>query len=262
MKSAFRYIFFIISILTLSGLSREIYAQENNSEINSELIDPTVDIANLKPEFYTSIVLPPLSVFLETAENGSRVNLQKAKKEEEEGSLIKIEREWMSSIRAFGNYQYGALGANVMNATTAGQTLQYSSQVQSIYNGGIAFTLPLDIIWDRKNRIRTQQARIKQSDYQIKQALEELKIEISEFYLVALQQLNTLKVRSESVTIANSDIKMSEANFLNGHLTLSEYSYRKSMQATAITNYEATKAELNKAILHLELLTNIKILKK
>lgn len=258
MKLAFRYLILIISILTLPGLGSTSYAQEKTPE----LIDPTIDLAKLEPEYYTSLTLPALSVFLDAAENGTKVNYQKAKKEEEEGTLLKTKREWMTSLRVFGNYQYGQVGANVVNETTTSSTLQFSSQVQSLYNGGVAISLPLDIVWDRKNRIRTQQARIKQSDYQIKQALEELKIEISEYYISALQHLNTLKVKAESVVIANSDIKMSETNYLNGNLALSELNYRKSMQATAITNYETTKAELNKAILHLELLTSIKILKK
>jgi len=74
--------------------------------------------------------------------------------------------------------------------------------------------------------------------------------------------MNTLKVRAESKELSDADVKMSETNYLNGNLELSELNYRKSMQATAIANYETTRAELNKAILHLELLTNVKILKK
>jgi len=257
MKVAFRSIYSIISILILSGLNSVSYAQE----FATELIDPTGDVS-LTPEDYTSLTLPPLSLFLDAAEMGTKVNYQKARKEEEEGALLKTKREWMSSLRVFGNYQYGQVGANVVNTTTTAQTLQFSSQVQSLFNGGVALSLPMDVIWDRKNRIRTQQARVKQSDYEIKQALEELKIEISDYYFTALQHLNTLKVRAENVAIANSDIKMCETNYLNGHITLIEYNYQKSMQVTAISNYEMSKAELNKAILRLELLTNIKILKK
>jgi outer membrane protein TolC len=165
----------------------------------------------------------------------------------------------MNTIRGFGNYQYGEVGALV---TTSGQTAPYSGQVQSLFNVGVTVSVPLDVIYDRKNNIKKQQARVDRAEKDVQQALEELKITISETYVTAVQQLNTLKVRIESLWLANSDIKMSENGYLNGNLELSDLNYRKTIQASAQTNYEATKADLNKAILRLELMTNIKILKK
>lgn len=267
MKTVFGYIILFISILSISGFNSVSYAQENNTE----LVDPTepaVDVNKLTLDDYKGLKLPPLSVLFDAAENNPRINFQRAKKEEEEGGLTKTKREWMTSLRAFGNYQYGQVVANAGTQTGSSTdkngvtALQFSTQNQSLYNGGVALSLPLDILWDRKNRIRTQQARVKQSDYQIQQAIEELKIEISENYMNAMQQLNALSVRAEAVKIADSDIEMSKNSFLNGRLTIAEYNYRKTMQATAIANYETTKAELHKAILHLEILTNVKILKK
>jgi outer membrane protein TolC len=259
MKTHSSHIVLFIALLFFTANILSMHAQE--SDTISDI--PSVDVAKLKPEDYNKLVLPPLSVFLDAAENSAKVNSLKATREQEEGALVTTKREWMNTLRVFGNYQYGALGANVTTAGEgSGQTMVYSGQVQSIYNGGAALSLPLDVVYDRKNRIRKQEARIKQADYQVQQAIDELKMDIADTYIAAVQQLNTLKVRAESVVLANSDIKMSETNYLSGNLELSELNYRKSMQATAITNYETTRAELNKAILHLELLTNVKILKK
>jgi len=251
MKSNFGFKLFFIFILTFSGMNSISFAQE----ISSDLIDPTVDVANLTPEYYSELTLPPLAVFLEAAESSYKVGSLKSTKQEEEGALLTSKREWMNTFRAVGNYQYG-------NAITSADNSVTVRSYGSNYNGGASLSVPLDVVYDRKNRIRKQQARVNKADYDIKQAIEELKLVIAETYITAIQHMNTLKVRAESKELSDADVKMSETNYLNGNLELSELNYRKSMQATAITNYETTRAELNKAILHLELLTNVKILKK
>jgi len=249
MKSDFGFILLFIFMLSFSGVNSFSTAQENNNE----LIDPTVDVANLTPEYYSELTLPPLSVFLEAAESSYKVGSLKATKEEEEGSLLSSKREWMNTLRAVGDYKFGNSNINIITQ---------SSNFTNTYNAGASLSVPLDVIYDRKNRIRKQQARVNKADFDVKQAIEELKLLIAETYITAIQQMNTLKVRAESKELSDADVKMSETNYLNGNLELSELNYRKSMQATAITNYESTRAELNKAILHLELLTNVKILKK
>ena len=249
MKSDFGFILLFIFMLSFSGVNSFSTAQENNNE----LIDPTVDVANLTPEYYSELTLPPLSVFLEAAESSYKVGSLKATKEEEEGSLLSSKREWMNTLRAVGDYKFGNSNINIITQ---------SSNFTNTYNAGASISVPLDVIYDRKNRIRKQQARVNKADFDVKQAIEELKLLIAETYITAIQQMNTLKVRAESKELSDADVKMSETNYLNGNLELSELNYRKSMQATAITNYESTRAELNKAILHLELLTNVKILKK
>jgi len=249
MKSDFGFILLFIFMLSFSGVNSFSTAQENNNE----LIDPTVDVANLTPEYYSELTLPPLSVFLEAAESSYKVGSLKATKEEEEGSLLSSKREWMNTLRAVGDYKFGNSNINIITQ---------SSNFTNTYNAGASISVPLDVIYDRKNRIKKQQARVNKADFDVKQAIEELKLLIAETYITAIQQMNTLKVRAESKELSDADVKMSETNYLNGNLELSELNYRKSMQATAIANYETTRAELNKAILHLELLTNVKILKK
>ncbi|MCK9312293.1 MAG: TolC family protein [Bacteroidales bacterium] len=258
MKSTFRYI--ILSFfLFFPGIDFILNAQDSIPVIKSEA---STDIANLTPEYYSKLTLPPLSIFLEAAVNCAKIGALKASRSEQEGGLLTAKREWMNSLRFFGNYQYGALGANVTSASeSAGQTILYSGQVQSIYNGGVSIALPFDILYDRKNRINKQRSKLRQADYEIQEALEGLKIEISETYISAIQHLNTLKIQSESVVLATSDVKMSQVNYLNGNTELAELNYRKTIQTTAVANYENTKAQLNMAILHLEILTNIKIIK-
>jgi len=259
MKSTSRYIIISSFMLFCSGMEFGLNAQDNIPVIKSEA---STDIANLTPEYYTTLKLPPLSVFLDAAVNNCKIGGLKASKAGQEGELLTTKREWMNSFRIFGNYQYGALGANVTSASEiGGQQIVYSGQVQSIYNGGVAISIPIDVLYDRKNRIIKQQTKLKQADYELQEALETLKIEIAETYVTAVQYLNTLKIQAESVTLANSDVKMSQANYLNGNIELAELDYRKTIQATAVANYESTKAQLNKALLTLELRTNIKIIK-
>jgi len=255
-------IIIIASIALSTGTAFTLSAQETTTTapITDEQL---LSISSLSPGDYARMVLPPLSYLLETAANSPKVSTLRATKEEASGILKTVKRNWLNSFFGFGTYQYGQYGADVYNTTSlTGVVRQYTSQAQSVYSTGIGASIPLELFFDRKNKIYTQQTKIKQLDYQITDAVNEQKMRIAETYSIAVQQLAVLKIKADLYTLSNSSLKLGETEYLSGNITLAEFKSIKSEQAMALISYESTRAELNKAILFLEIMTGVHIIKK
>jgi len=258
-----KFFLIILSLILLSAGSCFSLSAQSNDTTTFNIEDHSAKITNFTPNDYAKIVLPPLSLLLEAAVNSPRVATLIATKQEEEGNLKTVKRNWMNNIFVFGNYQYGAFGANVSNSTAqTGMVLQYTTQVQSVYNTGAGINLPIELLYNRNNRIKTQKNKLKQANYQILQAIDEQKMQIADVYSIAIQQLAVLKIKAEVITLSTTEMQMGEAQYLNGDITLGQLNSIKTTQATALINYESTRAELNKAILFLEILTRVDIIKK
>lgn len=252
-------------LCALLAMHIPVCAQENDTTAFS--IDKhTMTISNFTPNDYAKLILPPLSYLLETASSSPKVGALMATKEQEEGNLKTVKRNWMNNLYSFGNYQYGKYVANINNTTTAGSAsanaTQYSTQAQDVYSIGIGLTLPFGQIYNRKNTIKIQQSRLKQIDFEIADAVLEQKRQISDIYAIAVQQLTMLKSQAEILALSNTSAKNAEIKYMNGDIAISEFNSIKNAQATALTSYESTRSELNRAILYLELLTGVNIINK
>jgi outer membrane protein TolC len=254
------YISAFLLLLLVSAAGQKVFAQEK------EIVDSLgnlSDVTQIDDDDYINMVLPPLSELLKAALNAPSVELLRSSKREQEESLGLVKKEWLSYIRALGNYSYGSMGSTT--ETTASGTssyYQFTGEVQSLYNIGAGLTIPLDLLFNRKTKIKIQKERIEQVDYQIQQAIEERKIMIIETYAEAVQYLHTVKSMAENMALANSEIKMNEIGYLEGTVQFSELSGKKRTQSEALLSYEIAKSNLNKTLLRLELLTEVKIIKK
>jgi len=246
-------------------LSLPLNAQENETK-GMMTDDQNLSIAKLSADDYAKLVLPPLSLLMESAANSPRIKALMAVKEQEIGNLKTTKRNILSTISGYGNYQYGNyasfMASTSSNGSATGASAVVSNQQQATYSTGAGISIPLEVIYDRKNKIKTQQAKVKQADYEVLNAIDELKMEIAELYSTAIQQLVVLKAKAEVYTLSNTEMKMGEIQYLNGDITIGQLNSLKTIQAEAIDNYESTRSELNKSLLFLEIKTGVKIIKK
>ncbi|MPN13912.1 hypothetical protein SDC9_161238 [bioreactor metagenome] len=91
---------------------------------------------------------------------------------------------------------------------------------------------------------------------------DEQKLRIIEMYTKAVKELSVLKLKAESLSFANTQFELAQQDFLNGNIRAGELSQIKSIQTDALETYENTRAELNKALLQLEILSKTKILNR
>lgn len=247
----------VLTILFTICLSSFGQVNEKSRAKNEAVSDSTEFNIDLK-----NVELPPLQIFLETAYNSPNVEMMRAFKREQENRLKLIKNEWANYIRGVGNYSYGSMGSMSETSATGQSTyFQYFGETMSLYNVGVGVTLPIDLIVNRKTKIRVQENEIEQANYQLLQAIENRKIQIIDIYSVARRNLDLLKVAQEASTIANSSIELAELEYINGKIKLETLNIIKRNQTLAEYSLQDAKSELLSAIIKLEQLTLIKIIK-
>nr|WP_320038368.1 TolC family protein [uncultured Bacteroides sp.] len=220
-------------------------------------------IADMAPEDYVNLKLPPLDSLFENAKKNPQIQIHDIKREEELGLLSKEKKSWLKYFSVGTSYHYG------IQAYTSGYSdsatplyYQYNNNATSYYNIGGAISIPLDDLFDRKRKIKNQKLLVKESEYLKEQKIDELKQEIIELYTAALSNLSILKLKVEYMALAKAQYQVAENEFLNGKVDASLLSERKRIQIEAASEYENTRALLNNSILKLELLSKTSIVNK
>lgn len=217
----------------------------------------------LKDEDYLLMRLPPLSEFLDAATNYSEVKYFEAKRDEERLQMRSVQKEWLGYLRLQANYQYGT---NNSYFTQVGDQIQpggvTTANVQNWYNAGAALSIPLNNIFDRRQKVGMAKKRIEQIDYEAERALENRQLIILETYNEVLKHLAILKVKAEAVALYNAQMQISENDFINGNIDIISLSLERARRSEAIVTYQESRASLHNAVTLLEMLTDIKIIKK
>lgn len=220
-------------------------------------------IADMAPEDYVNLKLPPLDSLFENAKKNPLIQIHNTKKEEELGLLSKEKKSWLKYFSINSSYHYG------IQAYTSGYSdsatpiyYQYNNNAMNYYNVGGSISIPLDDLFDRKRRIKNQRLLIKESEYTKEQKMDELKQQIIELYTDVLSNLSILKLKAEYMAFAKAQYMVVENEFINGKVDASLLSDRKRIQIEAASEYEITRAIVNKSLLKLEVLAKTSIITK
>lgn len=242
----------LLSILVFLSIyiAPPVHAQENS-------------VAEMTPEDYISLKLPPLDSLFENAKKNPVIQIHDTKKEEGIGLLKKEKKSWLKYLSVGAGYHYG------IQAYTSGYSdsatplyYQYNNNAMSYYNVGGAVSIPLDDLFDRKRRINNQKLLIKESELEKEQKLDELKQLIIELYSSIISNISVLKLKAEYMAFANAQYQVGESDFLNGKGDASALSSMKQIQINAASDYEINRATLNSSLLKLEVISRTPILKR
>lgn len=237
---------FIISIFSFACTS--LYAQ---------------DIVELTPKDYLAFRLPPISELFEKAKDGPVPKFYEKRRQADESELTTQKRKWLNNIKIVGGYQYGVIDNNATFSDNNTPIFsQYSGRKQNWYNVGLSLSIPLDEIFDRKNRIKKQELTMQASEFEKEKWYDEQKLRIVEVYTIAVKQLALIKIRSEALLLSETEFEMSKNDFINGKITVQELNRQKSSYTTVVTEYEEMRAQLNNALLQLEILAKTNIISK
>jgi len=220
-------------------------------------------IADMTPEDYVNLKLPPLDSLFENTKKNPLIQIHDTKKEEELGLLSKEKKSWLKYFSIGTSYHYG------IQAYTSGYSdsatplyYQYNNNASNYYNVGGSISIPLDDLFDRKRRIKNQKLLVKESEYTKEQKMDELKQQIIELYTAVLSNLSILKLKAEYMAFAKAQYQVAENEFINGKLEASILSDRKRIQIEAASEYESIRAILNNSLLKIEVLTRTSIINK
>lgn len=246
-------------IITLLFASAALVAAAQNDTVQSE--SEYTDLQRLSPDDYIGMQLPPLQVLLENARNTPQVDYYNKAVAIEERELKNVRRTWQHYFKLNGNYNYGS--SLMYNESIESSTLQsWNTKVQNWWNIGAGVSIPIDEIFNRRNKIKQQKARIEQVEMDTERWLEEQRIKVIQQYTLAVQQLAILPSAAENMITAKAQYRMTEADFVNGKLDAQTLSRQKSIENVAIREYEQVRGTLNSALLTLEVLTQTPIITK
>lgn len=214
------------------------------------------DLVNLK--------LPSLDELFEGAKKGPTVEFYNYRMEGEELSLKTERRRWLEYINLLGTYQYGVIGINSYTDIGSDYPLvyQYSAGEQLWYNIGASARIPLDRLFDRRNRIKRQQLKIQETLKERDMWHNDQKLKIIQGYTVAIEMRNSLKITIEQYSFASAQFESIQRDYIMGAATAQMLGVAKSQQTQAFLQLERIKAQLYSSILSLEILSNIKIISK
>ena len=211
---------------------------------------------------YERVQLPPLSVFLQSVFEHPSVKRYEAKRDEARADREITQREWLSYLRLQGTYQYGRNNLYSTSSTDGEPIISNVGNNQNLYNAGASISIPIGDLVSRKQKNNVKKARYAQLQSQYEMSVEERTLMILQAYTNVLQQLATLKAKSDAAALYNAQMKISEQDFINGKINITTLSLERGRRSSAVISYQEGRAALHNAVTLLEMLTNVKIINR
>lgn len=206
--------------------------------------------------------LPPLSVFLDAVTENATVKRAQSQVEQAR-NLYRIEkRNWWNYFRLNGSYAFGRFNTLNENSETFIDWYQSTSVgTRHTFNLGATVSVGIGDILNRPLKLKDYRYQIEQLQFTQDEVTEDRKLKILEAYNAVTEQLATIKAKAETAALYNAQIKISEYNFIQGKITITELAIERARRSGAVTVYEQARVALHNSIILLEMLTNVKVIR-
>lgn len=206
--------------------------------------------------------LPPLSVFLDAVSENATVKKAQSQIAQVKNEYRLEKREWWNYFRLNANYAFGRFNTINENSETFVDWYQSTSVgTRHTFNLGASFSIGLGDLFNRPIKLKDYRYKIEQLQYAQDEVMEDRKLKILEAYNAVTEQLATIKAKAETAALYNAQIKISEYNFVQGKITITELAVERVRRSGAVTIYEQARVALHNSIILLEMLTNVKIIR-
>lgn len=214
-------------------------------------------------ENINNLELPPLSVFLDAVTENATVRRAQSQVDQVKNQYRIEKRKWWNYFRLNGNYSFGRFNTLNENSETLVDWYQSTSvSTRHTFNLGASVSIGLGDLFNRPLKLKDYRYQIEQLQYTQDEVMEERKLKILEAYNKVTAQLATIKAKAENAALYNAQMKISENNFIQGKIDIISLSLERARRSSAVTNYAESRVSLHNAILLLEMLTNVKIIKE
>ena len=206
--------------------------------------------------------LPPLSVFLDAVSENATVKKAQSQIAQVKNEYRLEKREWWNYFRLNANYAFGRFNTINENSETFVDWYQSTSVgTRHTFNLGASFSIGLGDLFNRPIKLKDYRYKIEQLQYAQDEVMEDRKLKMLEAYNAVTEQLATIKAKAETAALYNAQIKISEYNFVQGKITITELAVERARRSGAVTIYEQARVALHNSIILLEMLTNVKIIR-
>jgi len=203
--------------------------------------------------------LPLLSVLIDSAiVNSANVRFKDQQLIISECKLRAKRVEWSRNLGFQANTGYGNL-YNYSSTSTGSidpiPTTSNRSQIQ--YSASVYLNVPLNLLIDRRNQIKITEIELEQAKSSSDAQRDELKQQVILYYndLILKQRLFKIKVKNlETVKI---NMQMVEKQFLNGVISLTEYTQMLGSVSGLETDFETARMDFLTAYMVLEVIVGM-----
>jgi len=205
-------------------------------------------------------MLPPLETIIDSAiVNNPNVRFRDLQIEVNESKLNTEKSLWTKNLGIQADMRYGTFD-NFSTNTAEGQNpaLLATRNIQFNYGAGAFIKFPLHDALNRKNQIRMARTEFEQAQSSSLAQRNELRQLIIKQYNDVIVKQRILKIKSKYVETNRINIEMVEKEFLNGIVSLTEYSRISGIFSTTETEYESAKMDFRTAYMILEELAGYK----
>jgi len=211
----------------------------------------------------TKVQLPPLESLFQNAKNNPGIEMYATKVESQKSLLTTEQRSWLKYFKIGGSYQYGNIAVN--SAFTNEYTPlfnQTTGQIQNSWYGTVGISIPLDDLFDRKNKLNRIKLDIKSTEFETAKFLDELHLRITESYMNVKLHLSTLHKQAEEFYIAKGNFQMIESEFKLSNATISALNVAKRQETEAFERLKVKEFAMLQELIKLEILSKTKIISK
>lgn len=204
--------------------------------------------------------LPSLQVLIDSAlKNNSSVQFRDLQVIVNESKLRASRNEWTRSIGVQTDIRYGTFD-NFSTNQSVGQTPSTFATTRSEFKWGYAayLNLPIFNIINRRNQIHMAQAELEQAESMAEVQKDELRQMVIKQYNELILQQRLLKIKSRLLETSRINMLMSEKEFLNGIIPISEFARISEIVSRAESDFEVVRIDFLTAYMILEEIVKVK----
>lgn len=205
--------------------------------------------------------MPPLAVLIDSAIiNDHYVNFRKRQIDVNFNKLVRDRRQWMRDIGFQADMRYGNFD-NFSTNTAEGQspTVFATTRSETKYGLGAYIKFPLFDLISQRNQVNMAKTEILQAEDMYMMQKTEVRQKIIEQYNTVILNQKLLIIKAKFLETSRVNMLMTEKEFLNGVITVSEYARLSSIVYQAEEEFEKQKSEFKTSYMILEEMIGYKL---
>ena len=207
------------------------------------------------------LLLPPLETILDSAlKRNPDVKFRDMQVIMNEHKLKAFKADWTRNLGIQTDALYGTFDNISSNTTNGGSNpaMLTTKSSQLNYGAGAFIKIPLYNLINRKNQNKLAKAEIEQAQNSSQAQRNVVRQLVIKQYNEVILKHRLLKIKSRYAETAKINLAMAEKQFLNGVITVAEYSSTTEIVSRSETDFESSKMEFRTAFMLLEEIVGIK----
>ncbi|MCX6245246.1 MAG: TolC family protein [Bacteroidetes bacterium] len=204
--------------------------------------------------------LPGLSKLIDSAvANSPEMQFGNLQVSIDKRNLHTIKSQWTNNFGVQANYGYGTFDY-LYNSTAGGNTPPTYTLNSSLsqYGVGAYLRIPFDQIFNRSNQVKMGHEVIEQAKTLVETENRKIRDQVIHLYNDLILKQRLLQIKSRYLETSRINMQMAEKGFLNGTVSIDNYSQVTEIATRTESDFEMAKTEFLTSYMMLEELTGMK----